>query len=48
MQARGPLGNRAGIARAMTQCRTMLRDLVDTTPSMETQRLYQTLTREAG
>ena len=42
------LGNRAGIARAMTQCRTMLRDIVDTTPSLETQQLFQKLTRETG
>ena len=44
MQAASALGNRAGIVRAMTECRGLLASIGGMTPSQETERLFRQLT----
>ncbi len=43
MQAAAALGNRAGVIRAMTQCRELLASIAGMEPSRETERLYREL-----
>jgi DNA-binding SARP family transcriptional activator len=44
MQAAAAMGNRAGVQRAMTQCRELLASIAGMVPSLETERLYRELT----